>query len=443
MDPRARHRAEIEELAFRRLPVAMAAVIFFISGSLPIEWYYYPDHVGTYAVVLAVELALCAAAWVLARTWRRRVQAIATAWAAGIGVSVAAYYPLAGADATLAMAALICLVAAMPAMMPFGLRHQATLALTCVLALGAILALGVEASLPIPYLFIAFLAVALLSSMGAHSAARFRWEVSQREARLKQAQRALRAALGRAENTAEMRGRLVADVSHELRTPLNVIVGYSDMMLEEHGDPTTVAEAAPRIRDYALSLEALVTKLLDLSRLAHGKVDLTIEDIDVPALLDEVAEGARLLVRDRAVTVETRSALARYRSDRMRLSQILTNLATNAAKFTAAGTVTIRANEENGQAVFEVEDTGCGIPPAQHEQIFTAFEQVGAEPTRGNGVGLGLAIVRQLTDLLGGSVTVASTPGVGATFTVSLPGAGRIVEPTGPTIAATLSSPVS
>jgi signal transduction histidine kinase len=421
MDPRVQHRQHLQALALRRLPMAMLAILLFIGGALPLDWYYYPSHLIPYLAVYAVEVVLCIVAYIVARRWQQHALTVAAAWAAAMGVCVAAYYPLAAADATLAMAALICLVAAMPAIMPFGLRHQAALGAVCAVALGTIIAAGVSTSLPAPYVFIAMSAVISVSSIGAHSAARFRWEAFHREASLRQAHEHLRTALARAESAAEMRSRLVANVSHELRTPLNVIVGYTDMLIDAAADAPTVTSIAPRIHDYAVSLETLVNELLDFSRLSHGKVDLTFEDIQVPTLLDEVAEGARLLLGGKPVRVEVRNALPIFHCDRLHLRQILYNLAANAAKFTQEGCITIAARGDRGHAIFEVRDTGCGIPAAKHEAIFTAFEQVTPSGKSGSGIGLGLAIVRQLTDLLGGTVTVSSSSGTGATFVVTLP----------------------
>jgi signal transduction histidine kinase len=423
VDPRAEYRRELEALALRRLPLAMAVFMLFVAGALPIELYYFPAHLRPYLAVYAVEALACAAAWIAARRWRSRTQAIATAWTCAAGLCVAAYYPLVGRDATLAMAALTCLVAAMPALLPLGVRHQATLGAVCALALFAVVVSGVPSSLPWPYVAIAFLSVTLLTSLGAHSVARFRWEAFQRQAALEQTHEHLHTALARAESAAEMRSRLVANVSHELRTPLNVIIGYTDMLLDAGADVAKVADTARRIRDYAVSLEALVSELLDLSRLAYGKVEVALAEIEIPPLLAEVAQGTRQLLRGKPVEVAVEGAVAWCHSDRLRLRQILNNLATNAAKFTAEGAITIAARAERDRLVLQVRDTGCGIPPEAHERIFAVFEQA-APPGRGpGGMGLGLAIVRQLTDLLGGTVAVASTPGAGAVFTVTLPGA--------------------
>ena len=146
--------------------------------------------------------------------------------------------------------------------------------------------------------------------------------------------------------------------------------------------------------------------------------------IDLPALLEDVADGTRRLVGRRPVRVRVECGVARLRSDPARVRQILSNLATNAAKFTARGEIRFTARPSPGGVVLQVSDTGLGIPPEKHDLIFRAFEQVAPEASReapDGGIGLGLAIVKQLCDLLDGGVEVASEPGQGAVFTVRLP----------------------
>jgi signal transduction histidine kinase len=422
VDLQREHRDELERLALRRLPLAMGILALFIGGALPIELNFYPDRLIPYLAVYAVELVVCVLAWAAALRWPSHARAIATAWGALLGFCVAAYYPIVQADATLAMAALICLVTAIPATLPFGVWHQLIFGLSCALSFIGIFLWGLPMSLPWQYTFIALLAVLTTSTIGARTISRFRREAFEREAILRQAHEQLRIALGRAEDTVELKTRLVANVSHELRTPLNVIVGYTDMLLDADNDRDAVADAAPRIRQYAVSLEALVSELLDLSRLTCGKVELTCAEVEVRPLLEEAARGARVVLQEKPVRVEIDCQVARIVSDPMRLQQILTNLGTNAAKFTDEGSITIAAYTDQDTVAFVVRDTGCGIPAAQHESIFDAFEQGATEPGRKtSGIGLGLAIVRQLTDILGGSVSVASTPGAGSTFTVRLP----------------------
>src|SRR5690606_10513670 len=134
----------------------------------------------------------------------------------------------------------------------------------------------------------------------------------------------------------------------------------------------------------------------------------------------ELAHDARLLTRGKPVAVVTECEVDTVPSHPLRLRQILNNLVTNAARATQSGRILIGARHDGDWLLLVVSDTGGGIAPDKHEAIFDAFEQVGGGPSSG-GIGLGLAIVRQLVEVLGGEVTVESTLGAGATFTVRLP----------------------
>jgi signal transduction histidine kinase len=417
----AGHRRALEALALQRLPLAMWVLLAFLGGALPIELYFYPGRLRTYLVVYAIEIGISATAYLVARRRPDRARIVATAWASAIGLCICGYYPLAGGDATLAAAALICLVATMPTILPFGLRHQIVLGSVCAAGFFAIVSSGVASSLPWPYMFVAFAAVIVTTSIGTHGQARARREAAEREASLEQAHEQLRTALARAESAVAMRSRLVANVSHELRTPINVIVGYTEMLTDPDVTEREIRDASGRIRYNAVMLEALIAELLDLSRLTSGRVELAREDVDVPSLLADVAERTRFGLRGKAVSVHVECTLDRCPTDRLRLGQILTNLAGNAAKFTSRGRITIGARASQEGHVFEVQDTGCGIPADRQASIFDAFEQVVPGIDGTGGIGLGLAIVRQLVDLLGGTVEVASEVGVGSTFTVVLP----------------------
>lgn len=421
VDPREQHALGLERLACARLPLAVGMLLAFLIGALPIEAYYYPRHVETYVLVLAIEFALSGLAVLASRWWPHRARAIATAWASVMALCVLAYYPLVGGDATLALAALLCLISAMPAILPFGLGHQVTLCTVCTVGFVVIIASGVPSALPWPYLLVSLLAVGSLSTIGASSLVGYRLEALQREAVLRQAHENLHLALGRAESAVELRSRLVANVSHELRTPVNVIVGYADMVLDSVDDPKLVRNLARRIRQYAVSLDSLISELLDLSRLNCGKVELVAERIDLRRLVEEVAHDTRLLVRGKPVVVTAECSIAELTSDPLRVRQILNNLVTNAARATQSGSIAIAARCEGPYLQLTVSDTGCGIAAEQHEAIFDAFEQVGAKPGGVCGIGLGLAIVRQLVELLGGEIGVVSALGAGATFTVRLP----------------------
>ncbi len=407
------------QIVYERFPFAALSVLGFLVAALPIELFYFPDRANVYLLVLGVQLGLSSVAIGLARSRPDRVGAIATGWAVGMASSMLAYPPLVGGDAAVALAALTCLVAAMPVLLPLRLRHHLTLCATGLIGFVCLFGYGVPTSLPWPYLFLAYSAVTVLSSLGVMSLEASRSESLQREVALRRAESDLRVALGRAELAVQQRSRLVADVSHEIRTPVNVILGYAEMLLDPSTEPAACAQLARRIRDYGLSLDALVTQLLDLSRLDAGRVAVRPGTVELGPLLEEVAEGARLLVREKPVRVETACRGDWIETDGLRLRQILSNLVTNAARATERGTIRIRAHRHGERCRFTVTDTGRGIPKDRQEEIFAAFEQV--ETGAGGGIGLGLAIVRQLAEALGGGVTVHSAPGRGAAFSVDLP----------------------
>jgi signal transduction histidine kinase len=421
VDSREQHARELEKLARARLPLAVALLLAFLVGALPIEAYYYPWHLRGYCLVLGIQTGLSLVTLVAARWWTDRARLVAAVWATVMGLCVLAYYPLVGGDATLAMAAVLCVISAMPAILPFGLRHQLALCVSVTIGLIVILLMGTASALPFPYLVVSLVAVGTLSTIGATSLESYRLDAMQREAVLRQAHEHLRLALGRAESAVEMRSRLVANVSHELRTPVNVIVGYADMVLDSVDDPKTVRSLVRRIRQYAVTLDSLISQLLDLSRLTCGKVEVVAEPIDLSRVVEEVAHDARLLTRGRSVTISSSCTVTGLQSDPLRLRQILNNLVTNAARATQSGRIGIDARREGDWLVLAVSDTGCGIAPEKHAAIFDAFEQVGRLTSSESGIGLGLAIVRQLVEVLDGEISVESTLGSGATFAVRLP----------------------
>jgi signal transduction histidine kinase len=412
---------ELEALALRRLPFAIGILLAFLAGAFPIELYYYPSHRVYYLSVLVLEAGVSALAYVLATQIPSSTRLIAAAWGAAMALCIVGYYPLVGGDATLAMTALVCLIAAMPAMLPFDWYHQVAIGGAAILGLVSLVLAGLPTSLPLPYLAIALASVLLISAIAAYSTVRFRLDAAAREHGLREARDELGRALALAEGAVQMRSRLVANVSHEFRTPVHVIIGYADMLLDDQTDPAMARHLIGRVRDKAIQLDELISQLLDLSRLSCGHLERTVGDIDVPGLLEDIADGTRRLIGRRPVRVRVECAVGRLRSDPARVRQILSNLATNAAKFTSRGEVRFVARSAPGGIVLQVCDSGCGIPAEKHESIFGAFEQVSPRGGESAGIGLGLAIVKQLSDLLDGSVQVVSEPGRGATFTVRLP----------------------
>jgi signal transduction histidine kinase len=229
------------------------------------------------------------------------------------------------------------------------------------------------------------------------------------------------------ERADHLKSEFLATVSHELRTPLNVILGCTEMLGEGAAGELTPeqAEMVQTIDRYSRNQLELILSVLDFTRLTSGKVSVNVERFTLATLLREIEtqQRARLESADVALRLTIDPAVVEVETDRIKLQQILRNLVDNAVKFTAAGTVSVRAQVgEPGWLVLEVADSGPGIPPEELEAVFEPFYQIGDSSTRSTGgVGLGLSIVRRLAEALGGSVSVSSTVGEGSVFRVLLP----------------------
>ena len=226
----------------------------------------------------------------------------------------------------------------------------------------------------------------------------------------------------------EHKSRFLATMSHELRTPLNAIIGYSEMLQEDAEDQgeTTRVEDLKKIRLSGQHLLGLINDVLDLSKIEAGRMEFVDDRCLVQSLVDDVATVARPLAdrRRNQLAVECRVVDGELHTDVTKVRQILLNLLSNAAKFTDAGTITLSATSSpDGQLLeFAVRDTGIGLTEEQLGRMFKEFSQAEASTSRHyGGTGLGLALSRKLARALGGDITVTSTPGVGSTFTLSLP----------------------
>jgi signal transduction histidine kinase len=222
-----------------------------------------------------------------------------------------------------------------------------------------------------------------------------------------------------------LKTEFVSMVSHELRTPLTSIQGYAELMLEDERITEEQRESLTIVKKNSNRLLALINDLLDLSRIEAGRLDLHRTSLDLARLIPEVAGSLRPLIeaKRQRLRLELGDALPAVWADADRVTQILTNLISNAHKYTLVeGSITVAAQRDDGFVRVDVSDTGIGLSPEDQAQLFTKFFTAHhRSPQAGGGTGLGLVITRLLVELHGGRITVSSAPGQGSTFSFSLP----------------------
>jgi len=257
-------------------------------------------------------------------------------------------------------------------------------------------------------------------------------QVAERTASLRQRNVELKQARDEARRANEAKSTFLAVTSHELRTPLSGIVGYAELLLDDlqdaAPDPELIAEDVDRIHRSALRLQRLIDRILSLTHLEAGGVMLQLGEVDLSSFLADLIEPLRPVAEDAGTTLQwsvSPAAEAPCTSDPQLLGQIVDHLVENALRFTEAGTVDVRADRVGERLTLTVADTGVGVPPEAIDELFRPFHQVDMSYTRSHeGLGLGLALCQLQARALGGEVTVASTPGTGSTFLVSLPWGG-------------------
>ncbi len=245
-------------------------------------------------------------------------------------------------------------------------------------------------------------------------------------ASLERANQVLRQSCEAAEDASRAKNDFLARMSHEMRTPLTAIIGFAEELLEQSKNPQSTAMVTTILRNGEHLLQ-LVKDLLDVAKIERGR--LTIERVPCSPnlVLEEVSAILQRQAGEKGIefTIAQAPAVpASVRTDPIRLQQILTNLVGNAIKFTDTGHVAVVVDlvDEDSQPklLFEINDTGPGIPKDRLNDIFMPFFQVGEATTSRHGVGLGLTIAKYLVEELGGGISVTSQPGKGSTFRVTI-----------------------
>jgi|WetSurMetagenome_2_1015567.scaffolds.fasta_scaffold20177_5 signal transduction histidine kinase len=223
-----------------------------------------------------------------------------------------------------------------------------------------------------------------------------------------------------------IKSQFITHVTHELRSPINAMIGMAELMKIscEKGYLNQVEDRLTLLMSNAVNLRAIITNILDLSKIEAGKMEVIYERFDIVKILREVAETARMLIGGKPIEVEVISHEGPIiiESDPVKVRQIVMNLVSNAAKFTENGGIRLSAGIEDNHLTIAVSDTGIGIKSEDTGKLFIAFSQLeDAMTKRHEGTGLGLTITKNLLDLLGGKISLSSIFGRGSTFTVSLP----------------------
>ena len=223
-----------------------------------------------------------------------------------------------------------------------------------------------------------------------------------------------------------VKDEFLAVLSHELRTPLNAIVGYTALMRTGALDERGTQQALATVERNARALARMVDDVLDVSRIVTGKLQVEMQPVDIPSSVERAIATVRPAADAKGVRLDTAiaPAVGPVSGDPDRLQQVAWNLLANAVKFTpAGGHVQVEVRPVDAHVELQVRDTGIGIAPALLPHVFERFWQADASPTRAvGGLGLGLAIVRHIVEMHGGTAEAHSEgPGRGATFTVRLP----------------------
>lgn len=418
--------AETNRLITDRLPIGAAAFAAVFAIAWIVEHRTHPERDGYFAAVYGLELLTAGAAVVLARRagWSSRSRGLAVVLAVALIAQVGSYHVLVRGEGEVLNIALLYLVTGTMVLIPWDWQGQLPVALSAMLSYGIALACGARSATPLAINLLGLGAIGALSVGGAAFLAQQRRALWQQTAALRTAN----AALAEANRT---KNQFIANVSHELRTPLSIIVGYTDLLLDDAFGTLSseTREALERVAHTGRNLVHLVADLLDLARIEAGRLEVRLDRVELAAVFADMTRVVEPWLRGKDVRFHTQlSDAIGVTADRDRLEQILVNLLSNAAKFTEHGEIRLRARRSDDTVAIEVQDTGCGIDSADLPAIFEPFAQ-GARGKQAGGAGIGLSLSAVLARTMGGELTASSKVGRGSTFVVRLPAAPESTQP--------------
>jgi signal transduction histidine kinase len=401
-----------------------------IALNAVLDWTTRPGGLRPVAWIYVVDLVLVA--FVVALMRRERVERHTLAIAAGAvmvwNALFCTYAALSPGEIHALFAPSIVITAAAALLVPWGVVAQATVSTVCVATYAcAFLVSGRTADLGTLYAFVCLLGAAAVTSVGAYLFEQHGRLIDEQTESLREMNRLMREA-------GVKKDEFLASVSHELRTPLNVVLGYIDLLLDHSFGPLEPAQRdiLHRITRNASDLSHLINDLIDLSRIEAGRLSIHVSQVELTPMFAELRGVMDVLLAghnvefDAAIGAECTAVVA----DPDRLKQILSNLLVNAVKFTEQGSITLAAERTaDGAVALSVTDTGIGIPPAAHQAIFEPFRQVHDRSRRVPGAGIGLSLSSRLAQIMGGSLQVASEPGRGSCFTLTVPAAAIDAQP--------------
>lgn len=252
--------------------------------------------------------------------------------------------------------------------------------------------------------------------------------VTARTRELSESEVRYREAAGRAEAASQAKSRFLAGMSHELRTPLSIVIGFSDILLDSKSDPLTEHQRdfLGHIRLAGRQLLGLINDVLDLAKIESGRLQVTIERVELRDAIDTCVAMLRPMAEEKGIGLEVRPWRVQapaIRADRARLVQVLLNLGSNAIKYNRPGGVVIFdvGRSRSGRIRITTSDTGSGIAADRQHEMFELFNRLGAENSGVEGTGIGLAICKRLVDLMRGHIGFTSDPGWGSSFWVEFP----------------------